>query len=67
MTKPKRDLTSALQQLDAIVEEMNSGTIDIQKGLERFEQAVELIMFCRAELKDAENTFVALKAKFDQE
>ena len=55
MIKPKQDLSTALKMLDTIVEEMNSGTVDVQTGLKKFEEAVELIIFCRGELKEAEN------------
>ncbi len=67
MTKSKPSLTAALTRLEEIAEQMNSGVADIETGLKQFEEAVELITFCREQLKQAENRFVTLKKQLDQE
>jgi exodeoxyribonuclease VII small subunit len=66
MNKDKISLAEALEELEKIVEALNKNDIDVEKGLEEFKKGVELVEFCRAELKTAENQFVELKARLDK-
>lgn len=66
MTKDKVTLAEALSELDAIVEALNRTDLDVEKGLEEFKKGVELVEFCRGELKTAENQFIELKARLDK-
>ncbi len=65
--KEKEKLKTALQKLEKIVEELNKKDIDIEQGLEKFREGVELIKFCRGQLQKAENEFIQLKQELEQE
>jgi exodeoxyribonuclease VII small subunit len=54
MTKEKRTFESALQRIEEIVARLERGDDSLEESLRRFEQAAELIAFCRAELDSAE-------------
>ncbi len=43
-----------LQQLEAIVKEMESGELPLERALELFERGVKLSDACRKQLEDAE-------------
>ncbi|MGB9642568.1 MAG: exodeoxyribonuclease VII small subunit [Candidatus Ratteibacteria bacterium] len=67
MLKDKEKLKSALQKLEKIVEELGKKDIDVEQGLEKFREGVELIKFCRTQLQKAENEFIQLKQELEQE
>ncbi len=67
MANTKPSLTEALQELETIVDTLNKSDLDVEKGLVEFKKGVELVEFCRIELKSAENQFVELKARLDKE
>ena len=65
MTKTKPNLSDALKELESIVENLNKNDLDVEVGLQEFKKGVELVEFCRTELKSAENQFNELKARLD--
>ncbi|MCM8764965.1 MAG: exodeoxyribonuclease VII small subunit [Candidatus Omnitrophica bacterium] len=65
--KEKEKLKTALQKLEKIVEDLNKKDIDIEQGLEKFREGVDLIKFCRSQLQKAENEFVQLKQELEQD
>ncbi|MCM8806069.1 MAG: exodeoxyribonuclease VII small subunit [Candidatus Omnitrophica bacterium] len=67
MLKDKEKLKTALQKLEKIVEELGKKDIDVEQGLEKFREGVELIKFCRSQLQKAENEFIQLKQELEQE
>lgn len=67
MTTPKTNLADALQELEKIVERLNNNELDVEVGLVEFKKGVELVEFCRSELKKAENQFIQLKARLDKD
>lgn len=62
----KITLKQALENLEKIVEELSNKDLDIEKGMEEFKKGVELIQFCREQLKSAENQFQELKGKLEK-
>lgn len=62
----KITLRQALESLEKIVEQLGNKDLDIEKGMEEFKKGVELIQFCRTELKTAENQFEELKGKLEK-
>ena len=52
--KEKQSFEEALQELEKIVEKMDSGELTLNESLEAFENAVKLVRFCTAELDWAE-------------
>ena len=65
MKQQKEDLQNAFQGLEKIVEELNTRDIDVDTALQKFNEGVELIEFCRSQLKKAENEFKELKGRLD--
>ena len=65
--KDKQKLEHSLKQLETIVMELNEKDVDIEAGLTKFKEGVELITFCRSELSEAENEFKRLKMELDEE
>jgi exodeoxyribonuclease VII small subunit len=63
----KENLQNALHQLEKIVEDLNKKDIDIETGLKKFKDGVELIKLCRNQLQKAENEFKKLKNELDFE
>ena len=61
----KITLNQALKDLEKIVEKLNSKDLDVEEGMKQFKEGVELIQFCRGQLKAAENQFQELKAKLE--
>ena len=65
MTKEKEKISTALQRLEKIVEDLGKDDVDVETGLEKFSEGVALIKFLRDRLKKAENEFVKLKGELD--
>jgi exodeoxyribonuclease VII small subunit len=52
-TAPK-DYESALAELEALVGEMESGSLPLDASLAAYKRGAELLQFCRQQLSDAE-------------
>ena len=65
MPKDRDNLQNAFKELEKIVDELNTKDIDVEVALKKFKDGVELIEFCRAELRQAENEFKKLKGRLD--
>jgi exodeoxyribonuclease VII small subunit len=65
MSKESQNLQTALKRLEAIVDDLNKKDIDVEQGLKKFKEGVELIKLCRGQLQRAENDFKQLKAELD--
>ena len=48
------NLEKALQDLETIVEELESGDLPLDKAMKKFEDGIKLTRNCQAALKDAE-------------
>lgn len=67
MAKEKENLEGALRRLEAIAEELNRRDVDVEAGLAKFKEGVELIKFCRSQLQKAENEFNKLRKELETE
>ncbi len=47
---------SALLKLEAIIKELESGEIDLDKSMDKYKEATELLNFCDNKLKNATET-----------
>ena len=65
--KTNPTLQEALQELEKIVEELNKKDVDVEIGLEKFKEGVELIKISRSYLKRAENEFKKIKSELEVE
>lgn len=48
------DFEASLKELEKIVRELESGDINLDQSLKRFEQGIELYRSCRSTLENAE-------------
>ena len=47
-----------LAQLESIVEELESGALDLNKMMELFEKGIKLTQLCRGQLKEVEERII---------
>jgi len=52
--KNNKSIEARLSELEAILEELESGDLELDKALKRFEQGVKLSRECQKTLEDAE-------------
>ena len=52
--RKKLDLEKSLADLEALVEELESGELPLERALQKFEEGIRLTRGCQAALKDAE-------------
>ena len=53
-TKKITNLEKALTDLEALVEELESGDLPLEKAMKKFEEGIKLTRGCQAALRDAE-------------
>ena len=58
-------IEQSLKRLEKIVEELNARDVDVEEGLRKFKEGVELVKMCRERLGEAENEFKKLQAELD--
>ncbi len=63
----KENLQNVLKRLENIVEDLGKKDVDIDAGLEKFKEGVNLIKICRTQLKKAENEFKKLKDELEND
>ena len=53
-TKKKIDLEKSLTNLEAVVEELESGDLPLETAMKKFEEGIKLTRGCQTALKEAE-------------
>ncbi|MEZ5450834.1 MAG: exodeoxyribonuclease VII small subunit [Thiolinea sp.] len=53
-TPPQPDFETAMQELEALVQRMESGELSLEDSLREFERGVQLTRICQDALKSAE-------------
>lgn len=61
----KQTFEEAMQTLETIVQELESGDLALEKAMQRFEEGVKLSKFCSAKLDDTEKKITLLTANTD--
>ena len=64
--KPATSFEAGLQELEAIVKEMESGDLPLERALALFEKGTELSERCRKQLEEAETRIETLSRKGDK-
>lgn len=59
----QRTVSQALKELEVIVESLSQDEVDVEKGMSKFKEGVELVKFCKSELKKTENEFHQIKSE----
>jgi exodeoxyribonuclease VII small subunit len=62
MTKQLK-FEDAMKKLEAIVDEMEKGDINLDKSLENFEEGIKLVRFCSSKLEEAKKKIEILVKK----
>jgi len=65
-TTKSMDFEQAMQELESLVDKMESGELSLEDSLKYFEQGVKLTRQCQASLKDAEQKVSILLSEDDQ-
>jgi len=61
----KKTFESTLAQLESIVKELESGSLDLDKMLKLFEEGMRLTKLCRGQLKEVEDRISTLMKSGD--
>ena len=62
----KQALETALEKLQTIVEELESGSLNLDKMLKLFEEGMTLTQYCREELKEVEERISTIIKEGDE-
>ena len=52
--KKEKSFESALGDIQSLIEDLENGNIPLKKSVAKFNEGVELLKYCKKELKDAE-------------
>lgn len=59
------NFAGAFAELERIAQEFESETVDLEKGLKKFERGLELASQLKARLKEIENKVEVIKKRFE--
>ena len=62
----KKTIESELTQLESIVEELESGSLDLNKMMKLFEEGMKLTQLCRGQLKEVEERIITIMKDDDE-
>ena len=64
---PKQEgFVKKFEKLEKLVKDFEEGKIDLDKGIEKFEEWLKLAEECKKELTQLENKVTVIKGKFDE-
>lgn len=64
MTKKTPTFAEAFAELETITEWFETGEVDLDEGLKKFERGLELAQICKGKLSEVENKVIELKSRF---
>lgn len=62
---PKISFEKALEQLEQIVEDLESGELSLEKALKKFEEGMKLSQYCNQKLDESEKKISLLMEQAD--
>jgi len=66
MPKPKTfNFAEAFENLNKIVEQLESGDVDLDKALKQYEEGLKLVQQCKKQLDEVENRVKVIREKYD--
>ncbi|HEX5744056.1 MAG TPA: exodeoxyribonuclease VII small subunit [Candidatus Saccharimonadales bacterium] len=65
--KKRPDYEELRRELDSILDDLQSGSLDIDQALEKYKRGLELVGQLEKYLDKADNTVRELKARFDKQ
>ena len=57
---PKQRFEEALEQLEAIVDQLEGGDLSLEEALKKFEEGIKLSRFCQRKLNETEQKITTL-------
>ncbi len=64
MTKKQVTMNEAFANLEAIVDQFESGEIDIESSIVKFQEGLELAKFLKTKLNKIENEIIEVKKQY---
>lgn len=61
MTKSKIDIKKSLSELQQITEWFQNDDIDLDQGIDKLKEGVQIIKECRKRIQEIENEFIDIK------
>lgn len=61
----KFNFAKSFEELEKIVQDLETGQVDLDEALKKYEKGLDLASQCQAKLKEVENKVKIIKAKFD--
>ncbi len=66
MPKTKQfNFNEAFTKLNKIVEDLESGEVDLDKALKEYEEGLKLVQDCKKQLEEVENKVKVIKEKYE--
>jgi exodeoxyribonuclease VII small subunit len=62
--KDKQDFAKSYSELEKIIEEFESGEINLEEGVKKFEKGLSLAVELKKQLEEVENRVETIKVKF---
>ena len=62
----KKTFENTLAQLESIVEELESGSLDLNKMMKLFEEGMKLTQLCRGQLEEVEERIITIMKDDDE-
>jgi len=63
-TKSEGSLNDHFQELEVIVQELETEKVDLEESIKKFERGLELADLCKKRLTEVENKVIEIKKKF---
>ena len=67
MAKDKVNFSQSFERLGKIVEELESGDVDLDKALEKYEEGLKIVQFCKKKLKEVGNKVEVIRDKYGED
>jgi exodeoxyribonuclease VII small subunit len=65
MKKKDTSFQTSFQELEMLTKEFESGQLDLETSIQKYEKALELSAVCKAKLKEIENQIIEIKEKYE--
>lgn len=59
-------LAKAFEELESIVSAFESGAVDLERDLPKFERGLQLAQYCRKRLREVENRIQTLERRYGE-
>lgn len=65
MAKKQFNFSKSFQELESLVEELESGEISLDEALRKYEDGLKVVKECKAYLSDVENKVKVIREKYE--